>query len=144
VALDVALRQRARAVRAGVVHHIERAVDVEHREREPVRLDLERGPLGDIAGRAQFHFLSHAFANRSQSRVSIDGFSAAGVACFLTAEQRSVYKNNASGAAPAVYWVRVGCPTDAGARRAEHDEALDAAQGTERPPDPDRSRHADG
>src|SRR6516225_1282067 len=53
VALDIALRQRAGPMRAQVVGDEEFAVDVEHRQRQIIDLDLERGAGYDLARGAE-------------------------------------------------------------------------------------------
>ena len=53
LAVDLALGERARAVRAGIVGHEEAAAEVEDREDEALALDLERAAFRDLAGRAQ-------------------------------------------------------------------------------------------
>src|SRR5262245_34625938 len=53
LALEEALRERARAVGAGIVGDIEIAVDVEHRKRQPRGLDLERAAGRNVCGAAE-------------------------------------------------------------------------------------------
>ena len=53
VAVERALGQRSRSVRARVVGDVERAADVVHRERETGRLDLSDLADGDVGRRAE-------------------------------------------------------------------------------------------
>jgi hypothetical protein len=53
IAVDEALRQRSRPVRARVVGHVKFAVEVEDGEREPVGLDLQRFAAGHVGRTAQ-------------------------------------------------------------------------------------------
>jgi len=59
LAVDLALRERARAVRAEVVHRVVFTVDVEHGEHQAAGLDLERAAGRDIRGAAQINPLGH-------------------------------------------------------------------------------------
>ena len=51
VAVDEAFRERPRTVRAGVVGDMELAVEIEDRDRQAVRFDLERLAAGDVRRR---------------------------------------------------------------------------------------------
>ncbi len=55
IAVDEALRQRARPVRAGVVGDVELAIDVENGDGQPGRLDPQRGSGGNLIGFAKFN-----------------------------------------------------------------------------------------
>src|SRR5262249_23239446 len=65
VALDIAFRQRAGTMRAGVVDDVELAVDVEYRQREIAALDLERGSGRYLADAAQLDLAGHGSGHGS-------------------------------------------------------------------------------
>src|SRR5207244_11227747 len=54
VAIDEAFRQRTWTVGAGVVSYVKPALDVEDGNRQPRRLDAERGSGGNLIGFASF------------------------------------------------------------------------------------------
>src|SRR5580704_3525339 len=58
VVLDIAFRQRAGAVGAGIVGDVELAADVEHRQRQILDLDLERRAGRHLVGAAELDTLS--------------------------------------------------------------------------------------
>src|SRR4030088_2023317 len=64
LALDEAFREEAGTMGAGVVGHVELAIDVEHSQREPSRLDPERVARDHLGGAAEIDTGSHARAPR--------------------------------------------------------------------------------